>query len=217
MKTPNIQTDLSVLIAELNEEAVLNQVAARIKEGIDPLLLMDECQKGIRMVGERYEKNVYYLSGLIMAGEIMHEVGEMVFPLLTSKVSGNETGRILLGTIEGDIHYIGKDIIKVLLGCYGFTVFDIGVDVPSKEFLIKAKELKPHIVGLSCLLLSSFPAVQKTIQLLRSEIQPAPSFIIGGLVDEQISNFAGADAWANDAMIGIRKCQQLIQKHDTSR
>jgi methanogenic corrinoid protein MtbC1 len=216
MKTPEPQTELSVLIADLQEEEALKQITHLIKEGVDPLLLVDECQKGIRMVGERYEKGVYYLSGLIMAGEILHQTGELLFPLLKSRVSGSESGRILLGTVEGDIHYIGKDIFKVLLRCYGFTVFDIGVDVPPEEFLVKTKETKPHIVGLSCLLHSSYQAMRSTIGLLRAEMKPAPSFIIGGLVDEQVREFVGADAWANDAMAGIRMCQQLIKKHDTT-
>lgn len=216
MKSSEPQTELSNLIADLNEDAVLNQVEKRINEGVDPLLLMEECQKGIRMVGERYEKGSYFLSGLIMAGEIMHQVGEKVLPLITSRVSGNERGRVLLGTVEGDIHYIGKDIIRVLLSCYGFTVLDIGIDAPPGDFLAKAKEIKPHIVGLSCLLNSSYPPMRTTIELLRSEIRPVPSFIIGGLVDEQIRVFTGADAWANDAMTGVRLCQQLIQNHDTS-
>lgn len=211
------RADLSTLIAELHEEEALQLISSRIKEGDDPLILVDECQKGIRMVGERYEKGIYYLSGLIMAGEILHEAGDLLFPLIKDKVTGSESGRILLGTVEGDIHYIGKDIIKVLLRCYGFTVFDIGVDVPPDRFLDKTMETKPHIVGLSCLLHSSYQAMRATIELLRSQIQPVPSFIIGGLVDEQVREFTGADSWANDAMLGIRMCQQLIQKHDTSK
>ncbi len=208
---------LSILIADLQEEEALKQISRRIKNGDDPLALADECQKGIRMVGERYEKGVYYLSGLIMAGEIMHQAGDLLFPLIKNRVTGSESGRILLGTVEGDIHYIGKDIIKVLLRCYGFTVFDIGVDIPPKSFLDKTKEIKPHIVGLSCLLHSSYQAMRSTIGLLRSEVRPVPSFIIGGLVDEQVREFTGADSWANDAMLGIHNCQQLIQKHNTSR
>lgn len=213
MKTVEPETELSALISDLAEDAVLNQVARRIKEGDDPLVLVEECRKGIRLVGERYEQGIYYLSGLIMAGEIMHQVGEMVFPLLKSQVTGSESGRILLGTVEGDIHYIGKDITKVLMHCYGFTVTDLGVNIPPEEFLARAREIEPHIVGLSCLLHSSYKALKSTIDMVRTGSQKTPSFIIGGLVDEKTRVFTGADAWANDAMVGIRLCQQLIQKH----
>lgn len=157
-----------------------------------------------------------YLSGLIMAGEIMNQVGSMVSSVLKSRVSGSETGRILLGTVEGDIHYIGKNIIKVLLQCYGFAVFDIGVDVPPKEFLSKVVEINPHIVGLSCLLNPCFESMRATIALLRIETAQAgvvPSFIIGGLVDEQVCRHVAANSWATDAMTGVRRCQQLMRGH----
>jgi methanogenic corrinoid protein MtbC1 len=216
MKAADIEVELATLLADLREEAVLARVRLRLKEGEDPLRLVEECQQGVRQVGERYERGIYYISGLIMAGEIMHQVGEIILPLLKSRVSGDESGRILLGTVEGDIHYIGKDIIKVLLRCYGFTVFDIGVDVPPKTFLAKTLEIKPDIIGLSCLLNSCFESMRATIEMLRAEAGQAgldPSFIIGGLVDEQVCRHVVADHWAADAMTGVRLCQQMIRRH----
>ena len=216
MKKPEIDTELSALLADLHEEAVLAQVRHRLKEGEDPLRLVEESQQGMRRVGERYEKGIYFISGLIMAGEIMHQVGDIILPLLKKRVSGDESGRILLGTVEGDIHYIGKDIIKVLLRCYGFTVFDIGVDVPAQTFLAKALEIKPDIIGLSCLLSSCFESMSATIELLRAEVGKAglkPSYIIGGLVDEKVCSHVGSDHWAADAMTGVRLCQQMTRKH----
>jgi methanogenic corrinoid protein MtbC1 len=217
MKATEVESALSTLLADLNEEGVLVQVRRRLEEGEDPLLLVEESQQGMRQVGERYERGIYFISGLIMAGEIMHQVGDIVLPLLKSRVSGDESGTILLGTVEGDIHYIGKDIIKVLLQCYGFTVFDIGVDVPPKTFVAKTLEIKPGIIGLSCLLSSCFESMRATIELLRAEAGRAglePSFIIGGLVDEQVCRHVGSDHWAADAMTGVRLCQQMIrQRH----
>ena len=207
---------LHALLADLEEEAVLAEVRRRLGERDDPLAIMEECQKGVRLVGERYAQGTYYISGLIMASAIMHEVGDMVVPVLKSSVVGSESGKILLGTVEGDIHYIGKDIIKVLLRCYGFTVFDLGVDVPPKEFLAKTLEVRPHIVGLSCLLNPAFENMRATIGLLRDETKKsgfAPSFIIGGYVDERVCRHVAADAYATDAMTGVRLCQDLIQKH----
>jgi methanogenic corrinoid protein MtbC1 len=215
MKVPNITAELATLLADLNEEAVLMEVRRRLKEGEDPLRLVEESQQGMRQVGERYERGIYFISGLIMAGEIMHQVGDIVLPLLKSRVSGDESGTILLGTVEGDIHYIGKDIIKVLLQCYGFTVFDIGVDVPPQTFLAKVLEIKPDIIGLSCLLSSCFESMRTTIELLRAESAKTglePSFIIGGLVDEQVCRHVASDHWAADAMTGVRLCQQMMRK-----
>ncbi len=214
MELNESEAELSVLLADLKEEEVISQVSKSIKEGTDPLQIVEQCQKGVRLVGERYEKGIYYISGLIMAGEILHQVGEIVFPLLKSKLSGTDYGSVLLGTAEGDIHFIGKDIFKVLLQCFGFTVTDLGVDVPPKEFLAKTLEIKPHILGISCLLNSCYKAVLETINLVRSESRTVPSFIIGGIVDEQVCKYTGADAWADDAMAGIRLCQQLMKKYD---
>jgi methanogenic corrinoid protein MtbC1 len=214
MKSDTDDTVLSDQLADLNEEAVISLVEKRLKDGADPLQIVEECQKGVRIVGERYEKGIYYISGLIMAGEILHQVGEMVFPLIKSKVTGTDSGIVLLGTVSGDIHYIGKDIVKVLLQCFGFTVTDIGVDVPAKEFLAKTLEIKPHIVGISCLLSSCYNSLVDTIKLIRKEINPSPPVIIGGFVDEQACQYIGADGWANDAMVGIRIFQQLMQKQN---
>ncbi len=216
MKAQETDIELSTHLADLHEEAVLAQVRRRLKEGEDPLRLVEESQQGMRLVGERYEKGIYFISGLIMAGEIMHQVGDIILPLLKKRVSGDESGRILLGTVEGDIHYIGKDIIKVLLQCYGFTVFDIGVDAPAKTFLDQVLEIKPDIVGLSCLLSSCFESMRTTIELLRAEVGKAglkPFYIIGGLVDEQVCRHVGSDYWAADAMTGVRLCQRMTRKH----
>ncbi len=214
MKQHQSDSELSSLLADLQEDGVLAEVRRRIDEGDDLLHIVQECQKGVRLVGERYEQGVYYISGLIMASAIMHEVGDMVLPGLKTLVTGSESGRILLGTVEGDIHYIGKDIIKVLLRCYGFTVFDLGVDVPGREFLAKALDMRPAIVGLSCLIDSAFENMRATIDLLRREAGRegvAPSFIIGGCVDERVCRYVAADQWATDAMTGVRLCQQLIR------
>lgn len=216
MKMAKAKTDLSFLLADLQEEEVLVEVRRRLEEGEDPLHLVEEFQGGMRLVGERYEKGIYYISGLVMAGEIMHQVGEVVLPLLKSSVSGVESGTILLGTVEGDIHYIGKDIVKVLLRCYGFTVLDLGVDIVPGEFLKKTEEIKPDIVGLSCLLTSSFEAMGATIKLLRKELgasQACPSIIIGGgIVDEHVCRHVRADGWANDATRGVHLCREIVRR-----
>ncbi|HEY3277296.1 MAG TPA: cobalamin-dependent protein [Syntrophorhabdaceae bacterium] len=220
MKATETKRHLPSLLADLQEEEVLVEVRRRLKEGEDPLNLVEEFQLGMRLVGERYEKGIYYISALIMAGEIMHELGDVILPLLKNSLSGEETGSILLGTVEGDIHYIGKDIVKVMLRCFGFTVHDLGVDVPAAEFQKKAQELKPDIVGLSCLLTSSFDTMGATIELLRrgfSENGFRPEIIIGGIVDEHVCRHVGADGWANDAMKGVRLCQSLIRGRRSSR
>lgn len=168
----------------------------------------------MRQVGERYERGEYFLSALIMAGEIFREVMEMVTPLIKERFRGNESGVILLGTVEGDIHDIGKNNLSLLLTSYGFTVYDLGVDVPPAEFLRQALTLRPDIIGLSGLLTSSYDSMRRTVHLLRScedsEIAKTPIIIGGNQLNEQVCQYVGADAWVNDAMSGVRWCQRLL-------
>jgi methanogenic corrinoid protein MtbC1 len=211
----NEPKELSALMADLQEEALLAVVRQRIAAGEDPLRIIDRCHKGMTQVGERYEQGIYYISGLIMAGEIMSRVGKLVLPLLESHITTGESGKIVLGTVEGDIHFIGKDIFKVLVRCHGFTVHDLGEDVPPGQFLAATHELQPDIVGLSCLISTAYEALGKTIALLKENAQPdqsRPALVIGGLIDEQLSHLVKADFWTDDAMKGVRLCQRIMKK-----
>jgi methanogenic corrinoid protein MtbC1 len=202
------------LVADLNEAAALAVVEARIQTGEDPLAVVEDCQEGLRQVGERYEQRVYYLSGLIMAGEIFREAMELLSPVIKSRFSSNETGTILLGTVRGDIHDIGKNSLSMLLGSYGFTVHDLGVDVAPAEFLLEAIQVKPDIIGLSGLLTSSFDAMRETIQTIKAsrenEVARLPIIIGGNQLTQQVCQYIGADYWVTDAMSGVRLCQQLL-------
>jgi methanogenic corrinoid protein MtbC1 len=216
MSLTNNQKELSTLMAELQEEAAMDLVRQHIADGVDPLVIIDLCHKGMILVGERYEQGYYFIEGLIMAGEIMRQVGQMVLPLLESKVTNSDSGSIVLGTVEGDIHFLGKDIFKVLVRGYGFTVHDLGVDVPASKFLAAIHEFKPNIVGLSCLISTAFRSMRETIALLKENIPQDLSpraYIIGGRVDQFVCKDAGADYWTNDAMRGIRLCQKIMSEH----
>ncbi len=207
--------DLINLVAELKEDTVLELVRQYIAGGIPPLEIIDICHKGMVQVGECYEKGIYFISGLIMAGEIMRKVGELVLPLIESKITNGNSGNIVLGTVEGDIHFIGKDIFKVLVRGYGFTVHDLGVDVPPSKFLSAVNEFRPDIVGLSCLISGALKAMRETIALLKGSIPQALSpraYIIGGRVDELLCKDVGADEWTNDGMKGVRLCQEIMGK-----
>ncbi len=118
-----------------------------------------------------------------------------------------------MGTVAGDIHDIGKNITGMLLACYGFTVIDLGVDVPPAVFASKATEIKPDVVGLSGLITASFDAMKATVAALRAEAQAQhcsfPIVIGGGMIDEQVCRYVGADYWVNNAMDGVRLCQRL--------
>lgn len=204
---------LAAALADLEETDVLEIVRERMAGGDDPLQIIEDCQAGMREVGERYVQRRYYLSGLIMAGEILREVMEIVMPSVEEHFSGKTSGRVLLGTVQGDIHDLGKNLLLMLLRGYGFTVLDLGVDVAPEKFVEEARRFKPHAIGLSGLITAAHPAMRATATALRAmmaEDGVRIPILLGGQVDEQVCNFVGADYWSTDAMDGVRICQRLV-------
>jgi methylmalonyl-CoA mutase cobalamin-binding domain/chain len=214
MKTPDPNNKLALLVANLEEDTVLELVQQRLDAGDNPLQIIDECNEGLREVGQRYEKGEYFIAGLIMSGEIFREVVELVHPLLEKQVSGNSSGRVLVGTVSGDIHDLGKNMFGMLLSCHGFDVVDLGVDVPPAEFAAKVIETKPDFVGLSGLITASYEKMKETVAMLRSESRKHnlsfPIIIGGGFIDDQICQYVEADYWMPDAMAGVRLCEKLL-------
>jgi len=210
----DLRATLIYHVLELNETEVLDLVQARLQRNDDPLVLVEACEAGMRRVGERYEQGQYFLSALIMAGEIFREVMELVQPVIENRIKGNESGRILLGTVQHDIHDIGKNIQSTLLSCYGFTVLDLGVDVPPGEFIAQALTFQPDIIGLSGLLTSSYDSMRETVAALRQAndegLARVPIIIGGGMLNEQVRAYVGADYWTNNSMDGVRLCQRLL-------
>lgn len=218
MKTEEANNLIIRLMADLEEDAVLDLVKQRVAQGDDPMQIIEECNEGMRLVGQRYEQGRYFISGLIMSGEIFREVVELIQPFLEKQANGKSSGLVLVGTVSGDIHDIGKNIVGMLLSCYGFNVIDLGVDVPPAEFAAKAMETKPDIVGLSGLITASFEKMKVTVSLLQVEAQKHgltfPIVIGGGMIDDQVCRYVGADYWVSDAMSGVRLCQRLMENRD---
>jgi methanogenic corrinoid protein MtbC1 len=204
---------LIVAISDLQEETALALVRRRLDAGDDPLLIIEDCKEGMRQVGVRYEQHEYYLAGLIMAGEIFRQVMELLQPVVEHQISGQASGRILLGTVEGDIHDLGKNIVNMLLSCHNFVVCDLGVDVSPVAFAEQAAQVQPHLVGLSGLLTSSYDAMRETIALLRAQGYRGPTIIGGGQLSDEVCQYVGADHWTTDAISGVELCQRLVTEH----
>lgn len=216
MTDDDTRTELAVLIEELNENAVLDLVHRRLEAGDDPLVIIAEAEAGMRLVGKRHEQGEYFIAGLIMAGHIFSEVMELTLPLVEPRSNGEVVGTVLVGTVQGDIHDLGKSILGLLLRTEGFKVYDLGVDVPPERFLAKVLELRPDIVGLSGLLTQAYDSMKKTISLLRIATtdwpKPLPIIIGGNQLDEQVRVYVGADYWTNEALDGVRICQKLMKQ-----
>lgn len=207
---------LSQMIAELDEENSLAMARQLISGGTDPLKIIEYSHKGIIEVGLRYEKGIYFISGLVMAGEIMQQISQMVLPLTMGAPLQPVAGRILIGTVEGDIHYIGKDIFKAFLRGHGFAVRDLGVDVSKETFLAGVHEYKPDIVGFSCLISTCLDTLKTTIAHLKTHVPPKVSpraYLAGGhLMGKRVCKAVGADLCTSDSMEGIRLCQSIMEE-----
>ena len=203
-------------LLELEEQSVLSLARERFRTGENPFEIVEDAQQAMRLVGERYEQGNYYISSMMMAGEIFREVMEIIEPSLIQKKPGNETGHILLGTVQGDIHDIGKNIFGILLRSYGFTVTDLGVDVPPGNFTEAGLRIKPDVIAFSGLLTISYDSMKETIRQIKNmneqEISRTPIIIGGGTVNEMVCAFVGADYWATDAMVGVQLCKQIMKE-----
>lgn len=205
-------------MADLLEGEVLSLVRERLEAGEDPLRIVSECQQGMDLVGERYGEGHYYIAGLIMAGEILRQVMEILGPALKqSSFDENTSGTIVIGTVKEDIHDLGKNIVKMLLACNGFTVHDLGVDVHPDRFVSEVVRIKPDIIGLSGLITASYDSMKETITRLREatvDWVQKPHIIIGGSqIDEQVSSLVGTDYWVTEADAGFMLCKKLLIEH----
>ncbi|MCW3987129.1 MAG: cobalamin-dependent protein, partial [Candidatus Bathyarchaeota archaeon] len=140
------------IVAELREDEALQLVKNLLTAGENPLMILEACRKAVEIVGERFEKAEYFLPDLIMAGEILKEITELVKPKMEMIDEVKRLGKIVIGTVQGDIHDIGKDVVTFMLDANGFDVYDLGIDVPPQAFVEKIREVKPEVVALSGLL-----------------------------------------------------------------
>lgn len=208
--------ELATLVANLREEEVLLAIKQYLAAGVSPAEILQACQKGMRLVGSMHEQGHYYIAGLIMAGEIMREAVDLVKPVMVRQRRGKTFGRVLLGTIAGDIHDIGKNLFRDLLECHGFTVMDLGVDVPPIDFIAAESEFKPHLIAASALITDSFPHLRELVELFedtarRKSVRRPFILIGGGQVDERVFRMCGADNWGEDAFSGIQICRRLMK------
>jgi 5-methyltetrahydrofolate--homocysteine methyltransferase len=208
------------LLLELEEYKILDLTRARLQSGVDPFEIIEDAQEAMRLVGERYEEGDYYISSMMMAGEIFREVIEIVEPLLVQQATGKTSGVILLATVQGDIHDIGKNIFQILLQSHGFTVIDLGVDVSPDQLNEKIQEIRPDIIALSGLLTIAYDSMIEIIQIVKNQddenLSKTPIIIGGGTINEMVCGFVGADYWATDAMVGVQLCKQIIEEKNSA-
>ncbi len=207
---------LAQLIADLKEQESLELSLQMISEGTDPIRIIESSHQGMVEVGFRYEKGIYFISALVMAGEIMQQITRLVLPLTLDNPLRKSVGTVVIGTVEGDIHHIGKEIFKTFLQGHGFFVHDLGVDVPRHKFLSAIHEFKPDIVGISCLISTCIDSLAKTISHLKANtpdgLKPMAYLAGGRLMTPLVCKTVGADLCTTDSMEGVRLCQKIMQR-----
>jgi methylmalonyl-CoA mutase cobalamin-binding domain/chain len=203
---------LVAAIVDLDEQAALERVGEELDAGVDPVEILERCRQGMSIVGERFEKGEFFLSEMIMAAEIFTQIADSVRPQLKRSVTGN-LGKIVIGTVEGDVHDIGKNIAIALLEAEGFEVVDLGVDVPPHRFVEAIKEHEPDIVGMSSLLTVAIESTKQTIDAItEAGLRDRVRIIVGGgRMDEHARDYVKPDAATDNAAKGVRLCKQLLR------
>jgi methanogenic corrinoid protein MtbC1 len=199
-------------MTHMKEKETLEIAKALLDSDEDPVKILDDCTKAMETVGKRFEAGEYFLPELMMAGEMMKQISEMVKPKLKGDVTSKKQGKVLIGTVEGDVHDIGKNIVSFLLDVNGFEVRDIGIDVPPSKFVEEIKDFKPQVVGLSGLLTLAYDSMKNTVQVIeKAGLRDSVKIMIGGgQMNERVKEFAGADAFGKDAMEGVALAKKWI-------
>jgi 5-methyltetrahydrofolate--homocysteine methyltransferase len=199
-------------LTNMRENEALEIARSLVEHGEDPLKILDECTKAMEAVGKRFEAGEYFLPELMMAGEMLRQVSEMVKPKMKGKQDVQKRGKVLIGTVEGDIHDIGKDIVTFLLDVNGFEVRDIGIDVPPGQFVEAIKEFKPQVVGMSGLLTLAYDSMKNTVQAIeQAGLRDGIKIMIGGgQMTETVREYTRADAFGKDAVEGVNLAKQWI-------
>jgi methanogenic corrinoid protein MtbC1 len=208
---------LRTALIELDEGRTLELTHELLAQGrVSPHSILSTCQQALKVVGERYEREEYYISGLIMAGELFKEVLDLVQPSYEQTARRESTGTIVLGTVAKDIHDIGKNLFGTSLKGFGFEVIDLGVDVSAETFLAEVARSRPDVVCLSGLIAAAFASMKQTVELLRAhedDLGYRPPIVLGGaIIDGRVCEYCGADSWSTDAMEGVRICQELVAR-----
>lgn len=191
---------ITQFIADLDEQAALAEVQSELDAGADPLQIFEACRQGMVEVGKRYEENAYFVADLMMAGEIFKQASELLSPSM-SGLATESKGKIVVGTVQGDVHDIGKDLVVALLRADGYEVIDAGVDVPPATFVELVKETGTSVLGLSGLITTAYDGMKNTVTALEEAgLRDKVKILIGGgLVNDEVLAYAGADAWGKDA------------------
>ena len=200
-------------MANMQEDEALRIVDDLLAKGEDPGKILDLASEAMQVVGTRYQEGEYFLPELIMSGEMLRKIGEVLKPLLAAKTTETKKlGVVVLGTVRGDIHDIGKDIVGFMLEVNGFTVHDLGIDQPEEVFVKAVQDHKPQVLALSGFLSVAFDSMKSTIEQVEAAgLRQGLKIIIGGgQMDDTVRKYTGADAFGMDAMEAVAFAKEAV-------
>jgi len=209
-----MSSSLTKNLVELERDNVLSEVKERLDQGEDPMSIFKECKKGMEEVGERYKNKEYFLAELMLSADLFKEVTELIEPYLPEKKTEEDIkGKVILATIQGDIHDLGKNILGTLLKLEGFKVYDLGVDVNPDVVVEKVKEIQPDILGFSALLTITFDPMKEVIEKLNEAglHDKLKIMVGGGITTPLVKDYTGADFQTLDAVEGVQYCLESIK------
>ena len=205
--------ELVEAMANMKEKEALQLVDDMLERGEDPNEILDLSSEAMQVVGERYQEGTYFLPELIMSGEMLRKIGEILKPHLAAQTDQTKKlGIVVLGTVRGDIHDIGKDIVGFMLEVNGFEVHDLGIDQPEENFVKAVEEYKPQVLALSGFLSVAFDTMKSTIEEVeKAGLRDNLKVIIGGgQMDDTVRKYTGADAYGDDAMAAVAFAKETV-------
>ena len=203
---------LKEAVIELREDDALRITEEELKGGTDPLDIVAACREAMDVIGRRFANGEAFIPELIMAGEIMKGITTKLTPYLKADVSGEKLGTVVMCTVQGDIHDIGKDIVVTMLDIAGFDVVNLGVDVPPAKVVDTVRENGAQIVGLSGLLTVAFDSMKATVAAIdEAGLHGDVKIMLGGApVTDAVVAYAGADGWAKDAVAAVELAKTWV-------
>ncbi len=205
--------ELCSAILELERDAIPGIVSKRLEAGESSLHILEDCRLGMKQVGERFQEGDYYLAELMIAAELFKGAVAQLEPHLTAVRSQGCAGKIVLATMRGDIHDLGKNLLVTLLRVQAFEVHDLGVNVEPEELVKKVREVEPDFIGFSSLVTSSFESTKQAIEMIEAAGLRGPRMKIlvgGGVTSPELRNYLGADFQTVDAATGVDYCLAMI-------
>jgi len=208
-----MEEELIAAITGMAEEDALRIAREMLDGGTEPMRILDLCRRAMEVIGNGFEVGEYFLPDLIMSGEILGQIAELVRPRLGEEARGKGLGKVLIGTVAGDIHDLGKNIVVFLLEVNGFEVIDLGVDVAAERFVEEIRSQGPDVVGMSCLLTIAYDAMKNTVDAIsEAGLRDMVKIMVGGgTVDEQVRGYVGADAFGADAVAAVSLARTWVE------